>query len=448
MRKVFFQAAVLFFSPFAIQAQDVMGNRPFGDQDAKLGKPIYLRECAACHGEKGDGAGPAAPFLDIKPRNFTKKMFKLRTTETGKPPMTADILKTIDRGIPGTAMPSFSFLTSGEQKQATAYLLQLADMLDEPEPLAIPAPKKPPSKSDKTVALGKELYVKMQCGSCHGTTGKGDGTSAAALVDDEGKPVKVRDFTGGLFRGGNEPIDLYYRFTTGMDGSPMPSFAELMKEEERWALVDYVMSLKVTPPAVKYPSDPMAAGRMVTEKFNCRGCHVLDDGKGGDVGPDLRLSSQKLGSDWVRTFLKDPRAYGKIYPWRVARMPKLALSNEEVEVLVKYLSAMGNRTEPLAKKPDLKGVTPAELEIGKNMFVLRCTECHNLGNVIVIPEAKRQGPDLSRVAGRVDYDWAKTWISNPQKVDPKTKMTTPGITPEQIDAVRNFVWKTSMETPR
>jgi cbb3-type cytochrome oxidase cytochrome c subunit len=65
--------------------------------------------------------------------------------------------------------------------------------------------------------------------------------------------------------------------------------------------------------------------------------------------------------------------------------------------------------------------------------------------VIETPPVKQQGPDLINVADRVDYGFARKWILDPKKVDPNTKMTVPGITQEQVDAVRMFVWKTSME---
>jgi hypothetical protein len=80
--------------------------------------------------------------------------------------------------------------------------------------------------------------------------------------------------------------------------------------------------------------------------------------------------------------------------------------------------------------------------------MLRSTECHNLGKVIEIPEVKRQGPDLINVPHRVDFEWEKQWVLDPRKIDPKTRMTTVGITPEEADAVRMFVWKSALEADR
>jgi len=420
-------------------------RRPLSLADARAGKPLYLRECSACHGERGDGKGPGAEFVEPRPRDFTKGVFKLRTTPSGQPPTTADVLRTIERGIPGTAMPSFSFLTEQERRQIAAYILDRADLLDGPEPQAIVDPGQSPPGSVQSVARGKEVYARLQCGACHGEGGKGDGPSSKTLVDDDSRPIAVRDFTAGVFRGGGEPKDLYYRFTTGLDGSPMPAYADNASDPERWALVDYVKSLQSAAPQRALPSDPIEAGRAVAQKYSCRACHILDDGKGGSAGPDLRVSGQKLSSEWIRSFLRAPREYGKIYYWRIARMPKLPLSSEEIEAVVRYLAVMGHRKPGPVTTPALAQLAHEKLDEGKLLFMLRCTECHNLGKVIESPPIKWQGPDLIRVAGRVDYDFARRWILDPHKIEPQTKMVVPGLTAQQVDAVRAFVWKASLE---
>jgi cytochrome c oxidase cbb3-type subunit 2 len=420
-------------------------ERPLTDVDAKAGKALYVQECSACHGERGDGAGPAAGFLDPRPRDFTKRVFKLRTTASGQPPTTADILRTIERGIPGTAMPSFGFLSADERRKIAAYVLARADFLEEPEPSAIADPGPPPATTSETIATGKQLYVDAGCAGCHGPGGKGDGTQE--MKDSDGRPIKARDFTTGIFRGGGERVDLYYRFTTGMDGSPMPGYGDSLDGPQRWALVDYVMSLRTPPPATPLPADPMEAGRAVAAKYSCRGCHVLDDGKGGEVGPDFRLTGQKLDPTWVRAFLHGVHAYGKIYPWRAWRMPQLPLADDEIDALARYLAAIGNRPDAPVALPEVASFPAAKLEAGKNRFVLTCAQCHSLGKVVETPLAAQQGPDLIRVAGRVDYEWAKKWILDPTKIDAKTKMLIPGggVTPEDVENVRMFVWKTSIE---
>jgi mono/diheme cytochrome c family protein len=210
-------------------------------------------------------------------------------------------------------------------------------------------------------------------------------------------------------------------------------------------VVDYVVSLKAAAAATPLPSDPIAAGREVTAKHGCRGCHVLDDGSGGDVGPDLRLSARKLDPTWARAFLHAPQDYPKIYPWRVQAMPRIPLTDPEIDALAAYLAAVGGHPDKPTALPDASAFPAARLEAGKNDFVLRCAQCHSLGKLIETPLAAQQGPDLIRVAGRVDWAWARDWILDPKKIDPKTRMTATDMTPEQVEAVRMFVWKASMD---
>src|SRR5262249_31291774 len=179
-------------------------KRPLIAADAAAGKPLYLRECSGCHGERGNGTGPAADFVDPRPRDFTMGRFKLRSTPSGQPPTTADILRTIEHGIPGTAMPSFAFLPEDERREIGAYVLELADLIDEPEPKPVAAPAKVPATTPASVSKGKQLYADAGCATCHGDLGKGDGQSAKDLKDADGRPIQARDFTQDPFRGGTE----------------------------------------------------------------------------------------------------------------------------------------------------------------------------------------------------------------------------------------------------
>ncbi len=206
------------------------------------GETSFNKQCAACHGAEGRGDGPAADFLFPKPRNFTTGLFKIRTTPSGYPPIGQDIFKTITNGMPGSAMPNFSFLSERERWGLVAYIEKLAEIEDEEPERIIQAPHEP-TASAQTSELGKKLYKKMKCWKCHGFEGKGDGPAAFQQIDEEGYPVPPNDFTLGIYKGGGEPSDVYLRFTTGLDGSPMPSYEDLLNEAERWALVHHVKSL-------------------------------------------------------------------------------------------------------------------------------------------------------------------------------------------------------------
>ena len=63
------------------------------------------------------------------------------------------------------------------------------------------------------------------------------------MFDEWGEDITPRNLTTGIFRGGRRPIDIYRRITTGIRGTPMPAIPDILTEEDRWALVHYVLSL-------------------------------------------------------------------------------------------------------------------------------------------------------------------------------------------------------------
>ncbi len=208
------------------------------------GQQLFTQHCASCHGPQGTGDGPSARYLYPKPRDFTRGTFKVRSTPDGTMPTDADLLNTVTRGMPGSAMPSFAYLTEADRHVLVEYVKTLVKRKSDTPPQPIEVGQEPPV-TPVTIAEGKQLYAKMQCFKCHGETGKGDGPSAATLKDSWDYPITVRDFTTGIYLGGPTDRDLYLRFTTGMTGTPMPSYQEQLTDEQRWHLVHYVQSLRV-----------------------------------------------------------------------------------------------------------------------------------------------------------------------------------------------------------
>jgi len=107
---------------------------------------------------------------------------------------------------------------------------------------------------------GRKLFHSdtAKCSQCHGPVGKGDGPQTEdyqailgtnkkrkvpGLFDDWGNPIKPRDLTSGIYRGGRRPLDIYRRIYSGIKGTPMPPFGTALKDEEIWDIVNYAMSL-------------------------------------------------------------------------------------------------------------------------------------------------------------------------------------------------------------
>src|SRR4051812_34638612 len=84
-------------------------------QQSAAGKKTYDKWCSGCHGDTGAGDGVASKAMLPHPRDFTKGVYKIRTTASGEIPTDDNIRHIVEVGMPGTAMPEWkSRLTDQE----------------------------------------------------------------------------------------------------------------------------------------------------------------------------------------------------------------------------------------------------------------------------------------------------------------------------------------------
>ncbi|MBN2474126.1 MAG: cytochrome c [Pirellulales bacterium] len=271
---------------------------------------LYRQHCAICHGISGDGAGSLAAVMYPYPRDFRNGVYKYTSTAGGAMPVRDDLDRIVRRGMPGTSMPSFATLPE-EQIEALVeylrylglrgetelflfqlvvdedeYVVDLDEVLDDGlQPAvdlwaeagrAVVAAVEPASETPQqrraSAARGYELFSSKnaQCVACHGPEGKGDGEQAGTLADDWNRrkkgatpeqtkelarrfrlplqPLWPRNFTQGIFHGGSQPIDLYWRIHVGIQGTPMPAggpapgASGVLTPEEIWHVVHYIRS--------------------------------------------------------------------------------------------------------------------------------------------------------------------------------------------------------------
>ncbi len=205
----------------------------------------YRRYCVGCHGEVGDGNGENAQWLDPKPRDFTTAVFKCRSTPTGTLPTDEDLFDTIARGLDRSNMPPWNTFTKQERADLVAWIKHFSPRWQtEKAGTPIQIPPEPQVTPDR-VKAGREVFDRVQCWKCHGVTGRANGPSAATLTDDAGRPITPFNFQEGARpKCGGTDRDLYRIFMTGLDGTPMPSFADNIKPDEAWDLVFYLRSLQ------------------------------------------------------------------------------------------------------------------------------------------------------------------------------------------------------------
>jgi mono/diheme cytochrome c family protein len=235
-------AAVL---PVAAGAQQMESHIGKLTGHSEAGRQVYYRYCWGCHGARGNGDGENAPYLNILPRNFVIGAFKCRSTPTGTLPLDSDLYSTLGRGINFTNMPNWSALTDQQRADLVAFIKTFSPRwkTEKPgDPIQVPAE---PALTVASIKHGSELFQKLECWKCHGQEGRGDGPSASTLTDSNDQPIRPYNFTSdNRSKCGRTNQDLYKIFMTGLDGTPMPSFADVIKPEDAWDLVHFLRTLQ------------------------------------------------------------------------------------------------------------------------------------------------------------------------------------------------------------
>ncbi len=227
------------------------------------GHTLFSAHCAPCHGATGGGRGPAAIALDVAPRDFRHERFRYVSTLNGVP-TDEDLTDSIRSGRRHGQMPASPQLTDAEVRVLAEYIREIQrfgwlDTLreefaddDETSPEEIVeisyirvTPRdpihvvRPEHGFRRNLDKGRQLYA-ANCASCHGLTGRGDGLDKP--LDEQGKPLNVRDLTSGDFRGGTKVNEIFKRIRCGIPGTPM-SAAVALSDQEVWQLVYFVRFL-------------------------------------------------------------------------------------------------------------------------------------------------------------------------------------------------------------
>jgi mono/diheme cytochrome c family protein len=261
----------------------------------ELGERIYLEKCAVCHGPDGRGNGPAAPSMIPHPRDFTKGLFKYKSTKPGLPPTDEDLISTIKNGLNASGMPYWKdILTDKEIRAVVGFIKSLSPVFNQSKSSAIQIPAS--NKFDQTsVKRGEKLFQTQGCADCHGMEGKG----GMKLKDLRGYDVIARDLTAPwTFRGGNSPKQIWLRLTTGLAPGPMPSFETALTPQERWDIVHYIQSIFRLPPWQKggkfegpgFQADLSKKGEYLVHAEMCGLCHTQVNSTGIYRGDDFYLA--------------------------------------------------------------------------------------------------------------------------------------------------------------
>lgn len=289
-------------------------GRSAGPEKSNLerGREVYAANCAICHGVRGEGNGRGASEFRRPCQSFQAGRFKFRSTRSGSLPVDNDLFRTITQGVPWTGMVPHSRLDEADRWAVVSHMKMLSPRFQterQGAPISIPPE---PTRTPGLTARGRLMYQEAGCTDCHGEGGRGDGPSSASLKDDWGVQIPPSDLS--LMRlprkSGPTAIDLYRTIATGLDGTPMPSYADSLTPEDIWAIVAYLYAL---PPEIEWAGLPEGEGAELV-RWRCTLCHSME-GRG----------LQRLdGAGWTET---------------VDRMIRFGtpLAAREREIVIRYL---------------------------------------------------------------------------------------------------------------
>lgn len=272
------------------------------------GREIYAARCAVCHGDGGDGKGPAGAALPLKPPDFRDRAgvaemrdnyWFWRVSEGGQ----AEPFRSR-----GSAMPPWKAELSVEDRWAVMAYQHTFSGHQGPHV---------PWEHPESVVVGRDIYI-MACQACHGADGRGDGSVGPMLAPR--RAPRPRDLTAGEFKLRSTPsgqlpttADLFRTVTDGIRAAGgaltfglrghriMPGFRH-MPEEQRLEVLEYVKSLNrrfwerpevrtvAVPPVPPVTAERLARGRQLYADAECLACHGPAGRGDGPSAPTLKDS--------------------------------------------------------------------------------------------------------------------------------------------------------------
>ncbi len=182
------------------------------EKPANTGQVLYMKGCAFCHGQNGDGSGQDSRDLEIAPE-------QLREVRSSKLYLRGVLLN----GVPGTSMPTFTFYDRDQLGHLLDYLNVEFNVFSRPVPIPVSI-----SPDDRSQA--RETW-KQTCAACHGQDGRGSSLSVA-----------YRPAPPDLMLYGLAPQRAFRVITHGYPRTMMVPFNQL-PEQARWALVELVAGM-------------------------------------------------------------------------------------------------------------------------------------------------------------------------------------------------------------
>ncbi len=413
------------------------GEAPNLDDPARIekGKAVFESVgCLGCHvrGEGDLNPGPPLEGVNGRPIVYRNRDFAPALQNIGakvRPDWLRRWLKNPKAYWPDTKMPSLR-LSDEEASAVTAYLISLTPPSKRPKPRKL--------GDAASFERGRKLVATRGCFGCHVIPG----TEALSKIGPDLTRFAAKKPFELSFGNVVDTPHTWEAWTFGKLKNPqiyqtereallMPNFE--LSDAEVTAIRTLLRSMTPhgAPHSVHVRLDDRARriekGRRMIEKYNCSGCHVIENW-GGDLlrryqdkakgPPPLNGEGRKVQPDWFFGFLRDVVT---LRPWLKVRMPSFQMPEEDAAALVDYFAALDSKLRPYVHF-DAANVSAESRKAGKELFTkAECLSCHGEWP----PPAGQEpptAPNLLFTKSRLRPDWIFDWLVNPGKIQPGTRM--------------------------
>lgn len=310
------------------------------------------------------------------------------------------------------------------------------------------------SLDDKLNYVAKKSISHYGCFSCHTIDGFEKAKPIGTELTEEGsKPVGKLDF--GLLHDIDHTNYAWFEaklenpriFDRGkvsppLDRLKMPNFD--FNETEVEALTTAILAfngnnVSESIKAHESVSELVQLGSRLIKQYNCQGCHIIDDFGGQLIDklgapeygpPNLNTQGTKTNPNWLLTFFNNPSI---IRPNLQVRMPSFhQISDYEWNAIIKYFQHLDN--EKISYRDELTfDKHSTEFKGGEMLHELgACNNCHFYGETFPKQDASTWAPNLAITKDRLNPEWVKEWLRDPQTMMPGTKMPAPFLPTEDL----------------
>jgi len=195
-------------------------------------RTTFTNLCARCHGEKGDGNGKVAWYIDPSPRDFTKQGFLASKPRTR-------FLASIQEGVGGTSMPPWKRILKDDQISGVLdYVMKnfAKEPFKELRTRNIPE-KNPVASSPDSIAHGEQIFL-LRCTGCHGRKADGKGPNSLDILPHP------RNFRNHWFVESVPDRRLFESIEYGVQGTAMPSWMDSYTANDVGDIVNFIRSLQ------------------------------------------------------------------------------------------------------------------------------------------------------------------------------------------------------------